>query len=85
MPKVATAPKTDRDWEIDDAVRTLTRAQEIESDAKMMAKVKKRAAEQAAELQQVAGTKIDALYKRGLISDKQAAKLRGKDADKDGE
>jgi ribosomal protein S20 len=75
--KGASAPVADRDWEIDDAVRTLTRAQEIEADPKLMEKVKKRAAEQAAELTEVAGSKVAAMVKRGLISEKQAAKLKG--------
>jgi ribosomal protein S20 len=75
----ASAPEDDpySEWKVDDAVRTLTRAHEIEGDPKMMAKVKKRAAEQAAELTEVAGSKVAAMVKRGLISEKQAAKLKG--------
>lgn len=77
------APASNEDWEIDDAVRTLTRAQEIENDPKLMAKVKKRAAEKAKELTEVANGQVASMVKRGMISDKQADKLRANSKAKD--
>ena len=41
--KVALMPKPDRQWEIDDAVRTLQRAQAIQKDKFLMGGVKKAA------------------------------------------
>lgn len=39
--------KPERRWEVEDAMRTLVRAEELRSDAKLMADVKAHAAEQA--------------------------------------
>ena len=40
---VAIMPKPDRRWEVEDALRTLARAEEIRCDAKLMADVKRAA------------------------------------------
>lgn len=46
---------TDRDWEVDDALRTLLRAEEIRKDKKMMARVKAMATERLKEVAVIAG------------------------------
>ena len=40
MAKTASAPGVDRDWEVENAVDTLIRAEEIRNDAKLMKKVR---------------------------------------------
>lgn len=68
---------SDRDWEVEDALRTLTKAYDIVKDEKMMAKVKKLAGTKAKEMSDIAGN-MSVLAKRGLISDKQAEKVKAK-------
>ena len=53
----ATASSSDRAWEAQDALRTLTRAEEIRSNKKLMSDVKREAAKQAAVAQKVLGKK----------------------------
>jgi len=65
-----------RKYEIEDALRTLTRAEEVKADKTLMAGVEKLAKEKAREMNTIAGS----LAKKGLISDKQEAKLKGKKA-----
>lgn len=64
-----------RKLDVEDALRTLTRAEEIKTDKSLMREVAKLAKEKASEMNTVA----DNLSKRGLISDKQRAKMKGKD------
>jgi hypothetical protein len=73
VPSPASAASDDR-WRVEDALRTLQRAGEIVHDKKLMASVKKMAAEKADEMQTVA-KQADALAKMGRISPKQMAKL----------
>lgn len=61
-------------WEVEDALRTLTRSQEIEKDASMMKRVRKMAEQKSAEMEKVA----DGLNKRALISDRQREKIKNK-------
>lgn len=81
MAKAATktAPEKDdskyEDWRVDDAMHTMLRAREIVGDKKMMTKVKKRAKQHAAKMADVA-RQADSLARRGLVSDKQLAKLK---------
>uniref|UniRef100_UPI0030DB6ADC hypothetical protein n=2 Tax=Pseudomonas TaxID=286 RepID=UPI0030DB6ADC len=58
-----------------DAMHALMRAREIEGDPKMMKLVRKKAAEHAGKMKQVAAD-ADRLAKAGHISDKQLAKLK---------
>lgn len=44
---------SDRKWEIEDAMRTIMRAEELKRDGKLMADVKKHAAAQAAKMQTI--------------------------------
>lgn len=46
--------KEDRKWQAEDAIRTLTRADEIKRDAGLMREVKRMAGQQAKTLQKVA-------------------------------
>jgi hypothetical protein len=58
MPRKATpAISVDRNWEAEDALRTLTRAKEIEANAKLMRDVKSLAKKQHDHLGKIAGTK----------------------------
>lgn len=52
--KLSSGPVADRDWEVEDALRTLTRAQEIQANAELMAKVKKLAAKRSTEMDAIA-------------------------------
>ena len=88
----AVRPRDDKyeDWRVDDAMHAMLRAREIVGDKKMMGLVKKRAKEHAKKMQGVAD-QASALAKRGLISDKQMAKLdktkplaKGSEGDKGG-
>lgn len=67
------APAPDRKWEVEDAVRTLTRAEEIKADPKMMEAVATMAKEKVDDMKAV-----ERLAKRGLVSDKQMAKAKAK-------
>ncbi len=75
----AVQPRDDKyeDWRVDDAMHTMLRARQIVGDKKMMGKVKERAKKHAKKMQGVAD-QASALAKRGLISDKQLAKLEKK-------
>lgn len=64
-------------WEVDDALRTLTRAHEIVKDKALMADVKKAAVEKATEMSAIAG-KMDSLAKMGLVSEKAREKAERK-------
>lgn len=68
-------PSKYEDWQVEDAMRTMMRAKEIEADPKMMALVKKKAKEHAAKMAGVA-RQAEHLAKTGRISDKQMAKLK---------
>lgn len=72
------APKMDRKWEVDDALRTLTRAYEIIKDKSLMADVKKLASTKAEEMEDIAG-KLSGLAKMGLVSDKARDKAMARD------
>lgn len=61
-------------WEVEDALRALTRAQEVIKDSKLMADVKKLARERMDEMSAITG-KTAELVKKGLISEKAAAKM----------
>lgn len=52
------------DWETDDAVHTLIRAEEIKKDPKMMKKVRAAAAKKKAALTNISGTKAKKVTKR---------------------
>lgn len=67
-----------RRYEVDDALRTLTRAEEIKADKSLIADVQKAAAARATDMQKIAGGKTGALMKRGLISDKAAARMKAR-------
>lgn len=71
------SPVSDRKWETEDALRTLTRAYEIVKDPKLMGDVKKLAGERAKEMSDISG-KLAGLSKMGLVSDKQRAKAMAK-------
>lgn len=72
------APKIDRKWEVDDALRTLTRAYEIIKDKSLMADVKTLASTKAEEMEDIAG-KLSGLAKMGLVSDKARDKAMARD------
>lgn len=73
---VAESPKGEsaerRRYEIEDGLRTLSRAEEIKGDKGLMKEIAEHAADQADMARRTAG-----MVKAGLISDKQAAKLPG--------
>jgi hypothetical protein len=71
----STASSSKDDWEAHDAMHTLMRAGEIIKDKKLLSRARKKAAEHAAKMQDVADHAA-ALAKRGLISDKQMVKLK---------
>jgi hypothetical protein len=73
-PKGEKMPKGIDHWEVRDAMHTMLRASKIVKDKRMLAAVKKEARKHAAELHETAN-QADMLAKRGLISDKQMAKL----------
>lgn len=70
---VAAAPMQDRDYQAEDDMRTLTRAEEIKGDGARMKAAAVKAKEQAANAK-----KVMALHKAGKISDKAAAKLKAR-------
>ena len=75
---VCDGPSSDRQkWEVDDALRTLTRAHQIVKDKALMADVKKAAAEKATQMSAIAG-KMDSLAKMGLVSEKAREKAEHK-------
>lgn len=55
MARKPTLSRQERDWRAQDALHTLTRAQEIQKDRTLMADVKKIAAKQVQTLSKVAG------------------------------
>lgn len=55
----ASAPRPVNDWEIEEDMRTLARAEEIKRDPKRLARAKKRAMEKLAELKEVATMTVD--------------------------
>ena len=65
----------DREWEVRDAMHTMMRAAEIVADKKLMAQVKKHAAEHAAKMKDVS-YQAAMLAKAGRISPKAMAKMR---------
>lgn len=78
---ISASPRMDRKYEIEDALRTLTRAYEIIKDKKLMADVKKLAETRAEELEDIAD-KMAGLAKMGLVSDKAREKAEAKVAGK---
>jgi hypothetical protein len=64
----------DRKWEVQDAMHNIMRAEEHKKDKKLMAEVKKHAADHAQKMHEVS-RKAAALAKGGHISPKQMAKL----------
>ncbi len=74
MAKSAAISPDDRKWKVQSALDTITRAHEIMEDTKLMADVKKLAAEKSEEMSAIAG-KADKLMKMGIISEKQRAKI----------
>jgi hypothetical protein len=71
--EIAGNPASDDKYRIEDGLRTLTRAEEVRSDKALMAKIADHADSQAELMQRAAG-----MAKRGMISEKQAAKLSEK-------
>ena len=69
----ATIGGPDKDYQAEDDMRTLTRAEEIKGDAARMKAAAGKAKEQAANAK-----KVMQLHKAGKISDKAAAKLGAK-------
>ena len=67
-------PKGPDEWEVRDAMHTMMRAGEIIKDKKLLALVRKEAANHAAKMKNVA-QQASQLAKMGRISDKQLAKL----------
>lgn len=68
-------PKKYDEWEVRDAMHTMLRAQEIIADKKLLELVRSEAAEHAKKSQAVADRAAQ-LAKRGVISEKQMAKLK---------
>jgi hypothetical protein len=78
-PEKAVASKAKYDeWEVRDAMHTMMRAGEIVKDKKLMGHVRKHAAEHAKKSAEVA-ERARHLAKSGRISEKQMAKLDGKE------
>ena len=69
--------ETREDWEAEDAMRTLMRADEIKGDAGLMKRVQKKAAVHAKKSADIAA-RASNLAKRGLISDSQMSKMSEK-------
>lgn len=67
-------PKKYDEWEVRDAMHTMMRAGEIVKDKKLLALVRKEAAEHSQKMANVA-RQASQLAKMGRISDKQMAKL----------
>lgn len=68
------SPEKERQWQAEDDARTLERAEEVYSDADRA----KRAAKVVQDKAEATSKVADRLAKRGLISDKQRAKMKGK-------
>jgi hypothetical protein len=68
---IAAAPAADKDYEAEDALRTMTRAEEHQGDKDLMKRVGSHVQKQAASLSKVQAK----LQAQGLISDKQAEKM----------
>lgn len=66
-------PAGEEDYRVEDALRTLSAAEEIKDDAALMKKVRALAADKAEDFSHIAA---GSLAKRGLISDKQAERLK---------
>lgn len=71
MAEAAAPSADDRDWEAEDALRTMQRAEEHQQDPDMV----KRVATHAKKTQAGLSAVMAKLQKQGLISDKQAAKV----------
>lgn len=69
------AKRDEYDYEAHDAMHTLMRADEIRKDGKLMKRVQKRARKHASEMRERAAS-AESLARRGLISDKQMAKVK---------
>lgn len=69
--EMAASPKPDKDWEAEDALRTMQRAEEHQNDTAMMKRVGTHVKKQTDSLAAVQA-KLEA---RGLISPKSAEKL----------
>lgn len=67
----APSPASDKDYEAEDALRTMQRAEEHQGDADLMKRVGAHVKKQSASLSKVQAK----LQSQGLISDKQAAKM----------
>ncbi len=78
---VASEPMSDKERQIkyqtEDDLRSLTRAQEIMDDPARLKRVRELADEQSDELEKV----VSELSKRGLISDKERAKMKKEEKD----
>lgn len=70
----ACGPVSDPKWQAEDDVRTLERAEEVESDPGRM----KRAAVVAKEKAKAMNSVVNSLVKRGLISDRERDRLDSK-------
>jgi hypothetical protein len=75
---MAKARKID-EWEARDAMHTLMRAGEITKDKALLEAARKQAADHSKKMAEVA-QRAGQLAKRGMISDKQMAKMSGKSA-----
>lgn len=67
------------DWEAEDAMRTLMRADEIKGNEALMKRVQKKAADHAKKSADIA-QRAASLARRGLISDSQMSKMSDKAA-----
>lgn len=74
MGKATIAPSSDDKWKTEDALRSLTSAEEVRADKDLHAKATALAAEKAAQMQRVAAS-ADNLAKRGLISDEERSRM----------
>lgn len=66
--------KSQSDWEAEDGLRTLQRAQDHQNNPDMMDRIGKVAKKQSDGLDAIMG-KLPQLQKQGLVSDSQAAKI----------
>lgn len=75
---VPSEPMSDKErqlkWQTEDDLRAFTRAEEVRGDPKRVKRVVELAKTQSAETDSV----VASLAKRGLISDKAKAKMKGK-------
>lgn len=77
MAKATSAPHSREDWEAHDAMHTLMRAGEIVRDKSLLKRARKKAAEHAEKMREVAD-RAGQLAKMGRISPKAMAKHLGK-------